>query len=81
MYRLVRLALQKFVRAGNLRITTARGTTYILGDGSGPAVALRFTTGAAETGVKDRSRNCTNPGIRGSAPHRYQPLIVKSLEN
>jgi cyclopropane-fatty-acyl-phospholipid synthase len=51
MNRLVRLALKTFVRAGNLRITTAHGTTYTLGDGSGPPIALRFTTGAAERGV------------------------------
>src|SRR5260370_7053232 len=51
MNRLVRVALKKSVRAGNLRITTARGTTYTLGDGTRPAVALRFTTRAAERGV------------------------------
>ena len=51
MNRLVGIALKKFVRAGNLRITTAGGTTYTLGDGSGPQVALRFTTRAAERGV------------------------------
>ena len=51
MNRLVGIALKKFVRAGNLRITTAGGATYTLGDGSGPQVALRFTTRAAERGV------------------------------
>ena len=51
MNRLVGIALKKFVRAGNLRITTAGGTTYTLGDGSGPQVALRFTTRAAERAV------------------------------
>jgi cyclopropane-fatty-acyl-phospholipid synthase len=51
MNRLVRVALKKFVRAGNLRITTARGTSYTLGDGNGPPVALRFATRAAERGV------------------------------
>ena len=51
MNRLLRVALKKFVRAGNLRITTARGTTYTLGDGTGPAVALRFATAAAERAV------------------------------
>ncbi len=51
MNRLVGIALKKFVRAGNLRITTAGGTTYTLGDGTGPQVALRFTTRAAERGV------------------------------
>src|ERR1700732_3204965 len=51
MNRLVRVTLKKFVRAGNLRITTARGTTYTLGDGTGPPIALRFATAAAERGV------------------------------
>jgi cyclopropane-fatty-acyl-phospholipid synthase len=48
---LVRVALKRFVRAGNLRITTARGTTYTLGDGTGAPVALRFATAKAERGV------------------------------
>ncbi|HEV3371341.1 MAG TPA: cyclopropane-fatty-acyl-phospholipid synthase family protein [Xanthobacteraceae bacterium] len=51
MNRLVRLALNKSVRAGNLRITTARGTSCSLGDGTGPLVALRFATRAAEREV------------------------------
>jgi cyclopropane-fatty-acyl-phospholipid synthase len=51
MKRLVLAALKKFVRAGNLRITTAQGRTYTLGDGSGKPVALRFTTRAAERAV------------------------------
>jgi cyclopropane-fatty-acyl-phospholipid synthase len=51
MNRVVRVALKKFVRAGNLRIRAADGTTYTLGDGTGDPVALRFTTGAAERGV------------------------------
>ena len=51
MNRLVRTALKRYIRAGNLRITTARGATYALGDGTGKPVALRFTTAAAERGV------------------------------
>ncbi len=51
MNRLVRLVLRKYVRAGHLQITTARGSTYTLGDGTGKPVALRFTTRAAEFGV------------------------------
>jgi cyclopropane-fatty-acyl-phospholipid synthase len=51
MNRLVRVALRKYVRAGNLRITTARGSTYTLGDGTGNPVALRFRTRAAELGA------------------------------
>jgi cyclopropane-fatty-acyl-phospholipid synthase len=51
MNRLVRIALKKLIRAGNLRITTARGESYRLGDGTGRPVALRFGTAAAERGV------------------------------
>ncbi len=51
MNRAVRAALKKYIRAGNLRIRTARGATYALGDGTGKQVALRFTTAAAERGV------------------------------
>src|SRR5258707_1455007 len=51
MDRLIRLALSRSIRAGNLRVTTARGATYTLGDGTGPPVALRFATRAAERSV------------------------------
>jgi cyclopropane-fatty-acyl-phospholipid synthase len=51
MVRLFRVALKRFIRAGNLRITTARGGVYTLGDGTGNPVALRFTARAAERGV------------------------------
>jgi len=44
MNRLVRVALNNFIRAGNLRITTARGAAYDFGDASGEPVAIRFTT-------------------------------------
>jgi hypothetical protein len=40
----------EFIRAGNLRVTTAAGSTLALGDGTGAPVAIRFTTGAAERG-------------------------------
>jgi cyclopropane-fatty-acyl-phospholipid synthase len=51
MIRVVLAALNKYVRAGNLRITTAQGRTYSLGDGTGRPVALRFTRRAAERAV------------------------------
>ena len=49
--RLLRAALERFIRSGNLRVTTARGSTFTLGDGTGTPVAIRFTTRAAERGV------------------------------
>jgi cyclopropane-fatty-acyl-phospholipid synthase len=51
MDRLLQAALERFIRVGNLRVTTAGGTTFSLGDGSGTPVAIRFTTRAAERGV------------------------------
>ena len=51
MERLLRLALRHFIHAGNLRVTTAGGTVFTFGDRSGPPVAIRFTTRAAQCGV------------------------------
>ncbi|MGH6769419.1 MAG: class I SAM-dependent methyltransferase [Xanthobacteraceae bacterium] len=51
MEHVLRLALRHFIRAGNLRLTTAAGATHIFGDGSGPPAAIRFLTRAAERGV------------------------------
>ena len=51
MDRLVRMALRKLIHTGNLRITTARGSTFIVGDGIGKPAAIRFTTQAAEFDV------------------------------
>jgi cyclopropane-fatty-acyl-phospholipid synthase len=45
------LLLRRFVRRGTLRITTANGTVFSFGDGSGRPVAIRFTTAAAQRGV------------------------------
>ncbi len=48
MERLLRSLLSRFIRKGNLRLTTAGGTTFTFGDGSGKPVAIRFTSKAAE---------------------------------
>ncbi len=47
----LRLALRHFIRAGNLRLTTAGGREFSFGDGTGASVAIRFLTRAAERGV------------------------------
>jgi len=49
--RLLVLFLRRFIRQGALQVTTAAGKTYAFGDGSGPAVAVRFTTAAAQRAV------------------------------
>ena len=51
MDRLLRVVLQKLIRTGILRITTAQGSTFTFGDGTGTPVAIRFMTRAAECGV------------------------------
>jgi cyclopropane-fatty-acyl-phospholipid synthase len=51
MDRLLRVVLEGLVRSGNLRVTTASGSTFNLGDGSGKPVAIRFATRAVEHGI------------------------------
>jgi cyclopropane-fatty-acyl-phospholipid synthase len=51
MDRLLRWALERLIGAGNLRVTTAAGSTLTFGDGTGKPVAIRFATRAAERGV------------------------------
>jgi cyclopropane-fatty-acyl-phospholipid synthase len=51
MERLLQLSLQSLIRAGNLQVTTARGTRFTLGDGTGAPVAIRFTSRFAERGI------------------------------
>ncbi len=51
MDRLLRVILGKTISAGTLQVTTANGTTFTLGDGSGKPVAIRFNTRRAERGI------------------------------
>jgi cyclopropane-fatty-acyl-phospholipid synthase len=51
MDRLLRVALKKLIRAGNLRVTTAGGATFTFGDGTGTPVAIRFATRATERDI------------------------------
>jgi cyclopropane-fatty-acyl-phospholipid synthase len=51
MDRLLEFLLRQFVRRGNLRLTTADGLTINVGDGSGAAVAVRFTSRRAQRSV------------------------------
>ena len=51
MERLLGHLLGRFVRRGNLRITTARGRTFTVGDGGGRPLAVRFTSRAAELAI------------------------------
>ena len=47
---LLRIALAHIAR-GNLQVTTARRATYSFGDGTGPPIAVRFTSAAAQWAV------------------------------
>jgi cyclopropane-fatty-acyl-phospholipid synthase len=49
--RVLRWGLDRFVRRGNLRVTTASGRIFTFGDGTGEPVAARFTSRAAQRGV------------------------------
>jgi cyclopropane-fatty-acyl-phospholipid synthase len=49
--RLLQWGLGRFIRRGNLRVTTATGRFFHFGDGSGPPVALRFMSAAAQRAV------------------------------
>jgi cyclopropane-fatty-acyl-phospholipid synthase len=51
MDRLLEVLLRRFVRRGTLRLTTARGSTFTVGDGLGPSVAVHFTSKSAQRGV------------------------------
>ena len=51
MDRLLGIVLKHFVRAGDLRLTTAGGSAFTLGDGTGVPVAIRFTSRLAERGI------------------------------
>jgi cyclopropane-fatty-acyl-phospholipid synthase len=51
MDRLLRFVMSRFIRRGNLRITSARGRTFRFGDGTGRQISVRFTTRAAQRQV------------------------------
>jgi cyclopropane-fatty-acyl-phospholipid synthase len=71
MERLLQLALRHFIRAGNLRVTTAGGATFTFGDGSGPPVAIRFTSRAAQWGV------LLDPELRFGEAYMDGTLVVE----
>jgi len=51
MDRLLHRILATLIQNGTLRVTTARGRTFTVGDGTGEPIAVRFTTTAAQLGV------------------------------
>ncbi len=51
MERLLEFLLRRFIRRGNLTITTASGKIITCGDGTGSPVAVRFTSAAAQRAI------------------------------
>ena len=51
MDKLLSIFLRRFIRRGSLTVTTAGGSQYTFGDGTGPAVAVRFATRSAQRAV------------------------------
>jgi cyclopropane-fatty-acyl-phospholipid synthase len=51
MDRLLEFLLKRFVRRGNLRLTTANGSVITAGDGNGRRTAVRFASKAVQRGV------------------------------
>jgi cyclopropane-fatty-acyl-phospholipid synthase len=47
----VPLVLRRLIRRGSLTVTTAAGKIFTFGDGSGPPVAVRFTSAKAQRAV------------------------------
>ena len=43
--------LRRYIRLGSFKVTTAAGNAYTFGDGSGPPLAVRFTTASAQRAV------------------------------
>lgn len=48
MDRLLRRFLSQFIRRGSMTVTTAKGSKFTVGDGSGEPIAVRFMTADAE---------------------------------
>jgi cyclopropane-fatty-acyl-phospholipid synthase len=63
--------LGKTICAGTLHVTSAKGTTFTLGDGSGKPVAIRFNTHAAERGV------LLDPELRFGEAYMDGSLVVE----
>jgi cyclopropane-fatty-acyl-phospholipid synthase len=71
MDRLLRLALENLIRVGNIRITTAGGANFVLGDGTGKPLAIRFTSRAAECGI------LLDPELRLGEAYMNGTLVVE----
>ena len=71
MDRLLRVVCQTLFRTGDLRVTTAAGSTFSCGDGSGTPVAIRFASRAAEW------RILSDPDLRLGEAYMDGGLVVE----
>ena len=71
MDRLLSIFLKRFIRQGSFTVTTAAGNTYTLGDGSGPPVAVRFTSAKAQRAV------LLNPELRMGEAYMDGSFVVE----
>jgi cyclopropane-fatty-acyl-phospholipid synthase len=71
MHRLLRAVFAKLIRAGTLRVTTADGSSFTLGDGTGKPAAIRFTTRAAERAT------LVDPALRFGEAYMEGSVVVE----
>ena len=71
MDQLLSIFLRRFIRHGSLTITTAAGNRFNFGDGSGPPVAVRFTTKKAQRAV------LFNPELRMGEAYMDGTFVVE----
>ncbi len=72
MERLLRVALTRFIRTGNLRVSVGDGEPLAFGDGSGPPVAVRFASQRAFT------RLFFNPELRLGEAYMNGGFVVET---
>jgi hypothetical protein len=75
MDRLLRMGFEKLIRVGNLRVSTAGGSTFTFGDGTGRPVTIRFTTRAAEGRVLIDPEQTTI--VEAVFPRRNEESLIK----
>ena len=65
MDRLLRYFLSQFIRRGTMTFTTASGTTFTCGDGTGPPVSVRFLTTTDRAADPPQSRTGARRSLHG----------------
>ena len=68
---LLSIFLRRFIRHGSFTVTTASGKRYTFGDGSGPPIAVRFTSAQAQRSV------LLNPELRLGEAYMDGDFVVE----